>query len=275
MSTMAEPPAVATRSSSAGGSAIVDMTNVGLSRRPADVRNVARRTRVHIVLGCGFYVHDSHPRWVETATDDELEALMVRDLTVGIDGTDVLAGMIGEIGTSSPVTQREQRVVRAAARAAARTGASINIHTDARGAHALEILELMTGEGHPADRVVFSHLDERLDLAYHREVAAAGAIVEYDTFGSEFYFPNFKDPTDQERFEALEILLRDGLERSIVLGCDVWIKMLATSYGGTGTEHLFKRVAPILRDRHGVSEDAIFTMLVANPRRLLDRPGIH
>jgi phosphotriesterase-related protein len=260
------------RVAAAGGSGIVDMTNIGLGRRPADLPDVARRSGMHIMAGCGFYVHDSHPGWVEAASDDELEAIMVRDLVEGIDGTDVRAALIGEIGTSSPVTAREERVVRAAGRAGALTGAMVNIHLDARGAHALEILEMLTDGGQPPDRVVFSHLDERLDLGYHREVAAAGAVLEYDTFGQEFYLPNFKDPTDQERLVALAELLREGLAGQIVLGCDAWIKAVATTYGGTGIEHLFLRVAPTLESRYGVGREAIDQMLVHNPRRLLDRP---
>ena len=260
------------RVAAAGGSGIVDMTNIGLGRRPADLPDVARRSGVHIMVGCGFYVHDSHPGWVDEASDDELEAIMVRDLVEGIDGTEVQAALIGEIGTSSPVTAREERVVRAAGRAGVRTGAMVNIHLDARGAHALEILDMLTAGGQPADRVVFSHLDERLDLGYHREIAAAGAVIEYDTFGQEYYLPNFKDPTDEERFVALRALLEDGLAAQIVLGCDAWIKAVATAYGGTGIEHLFIRVAPTLRSRYGIGQEAIDQMLVHNPRRLLDRP---
>jgi len=148
----------------------------------------------------------------------------------------------------------------------------VNIHLDARGAHALEILEMLTDGGQPADRVVFSHLDERLDLGYHREIAAAGAVIEYDTFGQEYYLPNFKDPTDEQRFVALQALLEDGLAAQIVLGCDAWIKAVATTYGGTGIEHLFIRVAPTLRSRYGIGQDAIDQMLVHNPRVLLNRP---
>ena len=141
------------RVAAAGGPGIVDMTNIGLGRRPADLPDVARRSGVHIMVGCGFYVHDSHPDWVEAASDGELEAIMIRDLVDGIDGTGLRAALIGEIGTSSPVTDREERVVRAAGRAGARTGAMVNIHLDARGAHALEILEMLTDGGQPAGRV--------------------------------------------------------------------------------------------------------------------------
>ena len=260
------------RVAAAGGSGIVDMTNIGLGRRPADLPDVARRSGVHIMVGLRLLRARLASRLGRGGVGRRARGDHVRDLVDGIDGTEVRAALIGEIGTSSPVTAREERVVRAAGRAGARTGAMVNIHLDARGAHALEILEMLTDGGQPADRVVFSHLDERLDLGYHREIAAAGAVIEYDTFGQEFYLPNFKDPTDQERFVALEELLGEGLASQIVLGCDAWIKAVATAYGGTGIEHLFLRVAPALESRYGIDQGAIDQMLVHNPRRLLDRP---
>ena len=176
----------------------------------------------------------------------------MRDLVEGIDGTDVRAALIGEIGTSSPVTAREERVVRAAGRAGARTGAMVNIHLDARGAHALEILAMLTDGGQPAGRVIFSHLDERLDLGYHREIAAAGAVLEYDTFGQEFYLPNFKDPTDQERFVALAELLARGPRRA--RSCSAATPGSRRSRRPTADRDRapLPPVAPTLRSRYGI-----------------------
>src|SRR4029078_13703130 len=114
----------------------------------------------------------------------------------------------------------------------------------------LEIRARLSGEGQPADRVIFSHLDERLDLGYHREIAAAGAVLEDDTFGQAFSLPHFKDPTARERLDALAELLREGLAPQIVLGCDAWIKAVATAYGGTGIEHLFLRIAAAPLSQH-------------------------
>ena len=53
----------------------------------------------------------------------------MRDLTEGIDGTDVRAGIIGEIGTDDKyIKPAEERVFRAAARAHKRTGAAVTTH---------------------------------------------------------------------------------------------------------------------------------------------------
>ena len=59
-----------------------------------------------------------------------------------------------------------------------------------------------------------------------------------------------------------------------MLGCDVWVKAVATSYGGTGAEHLFERIRPLLTSRYGIDPATVDQMLIHNPRRLLDRPAV-
>jgi len=257
-----------------GGSGIVDLTVIGLGRRPRDLQEIARRSGLHIMTGCGFYIHASHPDWVEQRSVEDLTELLVGELTGGIDDTGVIPALIGEIGTSSPVTDREWRVVTAAGRAGARMGAAVNIHLDPRGDHALAILDVLTGEGMRADRVIFSHLDEHLDWDYHLAVAQTGAVLEYDTFGSEFYFGAlFKDPTDDERMQYVRRLVDAGFERQLVLSSDVWVKAQMRAYGGMGFDHVMRRIVPALRDAYGIPASALDTMLVDTPRRLLDRPA--
>jgi phosphotriesterase-related protein len=38
-----------------GGQTVVDMTNLGLQRDPAALRQVSEKTSVHIVMGTGYY----------------------------------------------------------------------------------------------------------------------------------------------------------------------------------------------------------------------------
>lgn len=255
------------------GAGVVDLTNIGLGRRVKDLPHIAERTGVYIMTGCGFYIHDSHPDFVDGWDVDQLAALLVEELHTGIDGTGVRAALIGEIGTSSPVTQRELKVLAAAGSAAAETGASVSVHLEPRGAEGLTVLEALLKQGMAADRVILGHLDEHLDHGYHVDVAQSGAVVEYDTFGSDFYFSGlFKDPTDLERIDHLLPLLEAGYAGQIVLACDVWTKINLRHYGGFGYDHLQRRILPLLTEVHGVSHEVIEQMVVHNPRRLLDRP---
>ena len=80
----------------------------------------------------------------------------------GVDGTNVRAGFIGEIGTERKfITPAQERVFRASARAHLRTGASIMTHTTHFGELALEQISLLREEGVPPARIIISHLGDR------------------------------------------------------------------------------------------------------------------
>jgi phosphotriesterase-related protein len=259
-----------------GASGVVDLTIEGLGPRIPELVEIASRTGLNVMVGCGFYVHVSHPDWLDDASADDIAAYITGQLRDGIGDTDVRPALVGEIGTSHPVTERERKVVAGAARAAAAASASINIHLEPRGRNALSILETIEAEGVPADRVIFSHLDEALDMPYHHEIAAAGAILEYDAFGQEWYYSpdRYKDPSDEERCEAVAELVGAGYAEQLVLACDVCMKSCLKAYGGVGVDHLFRRIVPLLEERWDIGQDVLDTMLVQNPRRLLDRPAL-
>ncbi|GGZ83191.1 hypothetical protein [Streptomyces bluensis] len=124
----------------------------------------------------------------------------------------------------------------------------------------------------PADRIVLSHMDEVLDRAYHRDAAQTGAVLEYDTFGTDFCYgsPDLRSPADHERIDVAEWLLSEGHGHQLVIGCDVWTQSNLLHNGGFGYEHLFRRIAPALERRVGA--EAVHRILVETPRRLLDRP---
>ncbi|MGH3004746.1 MAG: phosphotriesterase family protein [Gaiellaceae bacterium] len=278
-----DDPAVVTeelaRARRAGAAGVVDLTIVGLGRRPAELPDIARESGIQIIVGCGFYVHDSHPDWLDRASEDDVSAFIARELTEGIEATGIRPALVGEIGTSSPVTPRERMVVRAAGRAAAAAGAAVNVHLDPGGAHALDVLELLVREGMAPDRIVFSHMDARPDAAYHRAVAESGAVLSFDTFGHEFVIRDLErihhQPTDLERCELLARLVEDGFGGQLVLGCDCGCKATLAHFGGHGYEHLFRRIAPALERYYGVAAADLDRMLVETPRRLLDRPPVH
>lgn len=257
----------------AGGRGIVDMTNIGLGRKVDQLPSLARETGVHIMIGSGWYRDPAHPPEVETSTVDELSAVLVGELRDGVADTGIRPALIGELGTSVPITRNEKKVLIAAAHASADTNAAINVHLEAHGGRAgLEVIELLVREGADPSRIILSHLDERIDLPYHLELADTGVVLEFDTFGMESYweFPH-KDPTDHQRFEHVADLVGRGLVDRMTLGCDVFCKTAHTSFGGMGYEHLPKRVVPALNQHFGISDADLETMLVSTPRRLLNR----
>ncbi len=255
------------------GSGIVDLTIVGLGQRVADLPAIARATGLHVIVGCGWYVEQTHSDWLKAASVDEIRDHLLRELSVGIGDTGVIPSLIGEIGTNYPVTKQEEKVLRGCAQAAVATGVAINVHLSWRGQGALDVIEILLSEGMQTDRMIMSHMDEVIDRAYHQAVAETGVTLEFDTFGTEFYYGGgVRTPTDTERMEHLQILVENGYRDRLVLGCDVWVKANLRTYGGMGYEHLLKRIVPTLKSRYGFDDQTIDGMLVHAPRRLLNRP---
>src|SRR5213079_2240859 len=152
---------------------------------------------------------------------------LVREIEHGLAGTDVRPGIIGEIGTSSPIHPDEEKSLRVAAAAQRRTGLSINVHVAIAFREALRALDVLEAAGADLSRVVISHLDQQIDLDYHRAVLQRGAYVEYDCFGSEVYFDHDgrAEPSDRERLKALLELLDAGWTGRLLISHDVCTKM--------------------------------------------------
>jgi phosphotriesterase-related protein len=113
----------------AGGAMIVDLTITGMGRRLADLAAVSRQSGVAVAVGCGYYVEELHPPELAAMGIDEIAAAMLAELNEGIEGTGIRPALIGEIGTNHPPTETEWRVVRAAGRAGAESGAAVNVHS--------------------------------------------------------------------------------------------------------------------------------------------------
>ncbi|ROO89129.1 phosphotriesterase-related protein [Actinocorallia herbida] len=256
-----------------GQRGLVDLTSWGLGPRYADLPALSRGSGVHIAVGYGAYLGRSHPSWLAEASEDALEDLFFAALTEEISGCGYRAALLGILGTSKELQRGEVKVLRAAGRAAARTGAAATVRLDPAARLGPVVLDLLAAEGLPPDRVVFGNVDEFIDGPYLRELADAGATLEW-CFGNEAYYRDgYKDATDAERLDGLGAFLADGHADRIVLGCSVWTKSQLSAFGGMGYGHLLGRIVPVLRDR-GVSDGQVDAMLVANPARLLDRPPV-
>lgn len=259
-----------TRYRAAGGGTIVELTCRGLDPDPEGLAAISRAAAVHVVAGCGYYVDHVLPRGFAQRPVDDVAAELVADLRTGIDGGSVHAGIIGEVGTSSTITPAEKRSLHAAGQAAVETGTTVMVHLSMYGEQAFSAFAILASEGVPPDRIVMNHIDEAGDLDYARRVAELGCVVEYDTFGSEWYYDPWQtwEPRDTDRVAAVAALCRDGLAGQVTLAQDVFYKQSLHAYGGWGYDHLLTSVVPMLR-RAGVCDRDLCSMLVTTPQRLL------
>ena len=203
---------------------------------------------------------------VDRRTVDDLADEIVRDATVGVGEAGIRAGIIGEIGTDKPwLSPAEERVHRAAARAARRTGLAITTHA-VQSAVGLDQLDVFEQEGADLSRVVIGHADSNPSLDYHLAIVSRGATVEFDFLGMSF--TPLERHGEARIVDNLRELLARGHAERILLSQDVCHDSQLKRYGGNGYTYLADTFLPRLRAA-GVSADEIRTITVDNPRRLL------
>ena len=255
-----------------GGDSIIEATTIGIGRDPQALAKISRLTGVNIITGAGYYVDEYIPEDLKTATVDELTREIVDQVRVGCWGTDVCAGIIGEIGCMWPLRPFERKVLQAAALAQQETGASINVHPGRHREAPLEIVDVIQGVGGDVNRLVMSHIDRTFtDFDDAVKLADTGCVLEYDFFGIEtsYYWFNDTDlPTDYMRLAYIRSLIERGHGRQVVVSHDICTKTRLSSFGGHGYRHIFQNVVPLM-ERKEFSETEIQMIIQDNPRSLL------
>jgi phosphotriesterase-related protein len=255
----------------AGGHALVELTPMGLGRDPAGMAHLARRSGVHVVAGTGVYHESFHPAAIAGLDDVGICLLFVREVTNGMDGTGVRAGIIGEIGTTTgAITPREAAVFRAAAWAARETGVAVTTHT-VFGALALEQIDVLTRAGLDADRIVIGHLDDiEPDLELCREIIRRGAWVQFDTVGFDYYSEALGTNLmpDDERLRWLLALADEGLGDRIIVASDLCRRRHLRRNGGPGLVHLADGFWRLAREE-GVPESLLRSWMIDNAASVL------
>ena len=259
-----------------GGQSIVDVTPRNLGRDPLGLQRIARATGLNIIMGAGYYGGKTHPREVESRSEEEIAEDLLRDVMVGVDDTNVKAGVIGEIGCSWPITTGELKVLRAAAEAAKRTGAPLMIHPGLDPSAPLAHLEEVRRIGLDLQRVIMAHMDHidytRCDKGWLASIADTGCFLAFDHFGKEIsHYPEESDyemMPDAERIRHILWLLERGYGKQIHLSHDIAIKVKCVQFGGCGYRHILRRIVPRLK-KLGLSERDVWMLIADNPARAL------
>lgn len=259
----------------AGGSTVVDASLPGIGRNPLQLRRMAAETGLNIVMGTGYYVGSTHPERLASMDERTIADEFVRDLTEGVEGTDIRAGYLGEIGISELFDDRERRVLRAAALAHRETGAAVNVHINPWTTNGLEAADILLSAGVRPTSVCISHVDVENRLDYIHALLQKGVFIEFDNFGKEYYVRReARNPGygcfvhDTERVGLIKRLIGEGYIHQILLSCDVCLKNLLHTYGGWGYDHLLTNIVPMMEDE-GITQEQIHTMLRNNPVKFL------
>jgi predicted metal-dependent phosphotriesterase family hydrolase len=255
-----------------GGRTLVDLTPAGMGRDPGWLVRLARTTGLNLVMSAGWYRDAYYPVTLDLdrRSVDSLAEELVREVEVGlpVEGETLMVrpGIFGEIGTDKPwLTPREERVHRAVARAARRTGLAISTHA-VMSPVGLAQLDVLESEGVDPGRVVIGHADSYPNLDHYLEIVRRGACLEFDFLGMSFT-PMERHGEPRVIDLVVELVSRGHSDR-LLLSQDVCHNQQLRHYEGNGYTYLQETFLPRLRAR-GMGDAEIDQITVGNPRRIL------
>lgn len=278
---------------------LVDMTPAEVGRHPELMARVARRTGANVIAATGFFPERMGiPYWWRRQSVEELADFYTRDICEGMvfagQQTDIKAGVI-KIATGqesvapkpSPVGPDgrrigvyENRLIRAAGRVQRALGCAVNTHTDPIDYTVtnpgLEQLDLLEEEGADPAKVIIGHAFVQPDIDQLTAICERGANLQIDHIGIPWRRDNAEELDEVIADMTCELIARGYLSR-LTITYDRWF----FNPRGAATEmnpqllnekvdmgHLYTSFLPRLVSK-GFKEEAMQTILVDNPRRIL------
>ena len=258
----------------AEGCGLVDAQPVGCGREATTLSRLSSQSGIHIVAATGFHKMHFYPddHWIFRLDENELTRLFIEELTSGMftDGdrdvptrkSSIKAGIIKCAFEKTGLSNQYGKLFNAAASATLETGAAVMVHIDP-GADVIAVADFYAKKGVAPERIAFCHMDRTHgELALHRELAARGIFLEYDTIGRFKYHP------DADEARLIARMVEKGFGKNILIGMDATRERLSSYGGEVGLSYLKERFIPALFD-HGLEESHITDFTVNNPARYL------
>ena len=133
---------------------IIDLTVLGLGRHMPSLQKVSAMTDLNIIVSTGAYTFNDVPApfqfygpgLLRDAPEEPLVEHFVRDITQGIAGTGIKAGMLKCAIDMPGLTPGVERIMRAVARAHMLTGVPITVHTAPQAETGLIVQRVLTAK---------------------------------------------------------------------------------------------------------------------------------
>jgi len=247
----------------AGGKTIIEMTAIDFGRTISKIRRVADQVpEAQNIVITGYNKPYFCDQSVWYTPESELIKSCIHDITDGIEGTDIKAGIVKGGSGYNTFTDKDQKLLRIAAKVHLETGVPIITHTEA-GTMGFEQVEYLVSYGVKASHICLSHMDRNPDFWEHKRIAETGAYLGYDCPGKIKYGP------DELRNNVLRRLVDSQLGDRVLLGNDLGRPSYWRHYGGgPGLDFVLTKYIPRLH-AEGFSNEAVDNLLIHNPKRFL------
>jgi len=237
----------------------VDCTAVALGRDPRLLKRLSQETGLHILTVTGNYAAvDAHflPPYVFTDSVDALAQRWIGEARNGIEGTGIRPGLIKLGFNGGPLTDAEQKLIRAAAIAHQQTGLTIGAHTGP-AVSAFEQLSILEATGTHPSAWIWIHAQNEKDPAQHIKAARRGAWVSFD---------GVSPASLATHVELVTRMKNENLLHRVLVSQDAAWYHVGEPHGGAfrSFETVFTAFIPAIRAA-GFTDADIRTLFIDNP----------
>ena len=248
----------------AGVQTMVDCMPTGSGRSALKLAAISKATGVNIVATAGLHTDRYYlpTDELEIMDPEKLAQVFIKDIQVGMEGTEHKAGQLKVVTSGSVIKDREKRLFEAVAIAHQITGAPIISHCE-HGTGAVEQINLFAKLKIPVGKVTLSHTDKENDIGYHKEILSSGINVEYDQSLRQ------SDLDVPPSASLMNAMIEEGFIDQIMLGTDGARRSLWSSLGGSpGLAWLYSGWSKKLMEL-GLTQGQLDKVFIDNPARTL------
>jgi phosphotriesterase-related protein len=251
-----------------GIAAIVDGGHADMNRSVDALTRISTESGLPVIASGGYYMQRSYPEGIAAKSADQLADELAKEATAS------RFGAFGEIGQQGGVmTEDEQKVFTAIAKAHVRTGLPIFTHNAYTGTRptqnpvpkdtAIKQFDLLAANGVKPSSMAIGHLccldDVKAEIPI--EIARRGAFVGFDRVTIALV-------PDAQKVTTIMAIVEAGHASKILLASDFSSARGLKKNGGGGLGQAVTVFAPMLL-KAGMPEATLKSILNDNPRQFL------
>ncbi|MED1421356.1 phosphotriesterase family protein [Bacillus smithii] len=262
-----------------GVKTVIDPTPSDCGRDATILKALSERSGIHIICASGYYYEgEGGPAYFKFrqalgTAEQEIYDLLKTEVTEGIEGTGIKAGVIKLASSKDRITPYERMFFVAAAQVQKETGVPIVTHTQ-EGTMGPEQAKLLVENGGIPEKIIIGHMCGNNDIDYQLRTLDYGVNVAFDRFGLQNLVGA---PTDDRRIGTFMGLIALGFEDRLFLSHDtvnVWLGRppqmppeMKEALKNWQPGHLFENILPKMK-QGGLTDEQIDKIFVRNIQRV-------
>ena len=239
---------------------IVDLSNQSMNSNKRKICEISEELNIPIVTSTGYYLNDYELN--NKMTISELENEFYKHITIGFEGTNLKAGIIGEIATSSDkIHSFEKKVFQAAVNVQKKIGVPIYTHVNL-GKLGYDQALFLKKISVNTKKTIIGHVDLIENIDEILKILKLGFNIGIDTIGKQSYLK------DEKRIQKIIKLIELGFEDKIVISLDISRKEYLKSFNGHGYSYLINNFYKEIKNK--ISKEQWKKISFKNILRILD-----